>query len=555
MPPRHRPTRSIPASSPRAGITAAIVATLLGSPLATASPWCPADLDDDGVVDSTDLSSLLSQWGRCPSGGCPADLDEDGRVDGIDLTLLLAAWGACPPPPATILVGTVVLSDGTPVAGASIITDLGGGATSGKEGAFELSLALPIGATSVTLSASATIGSASYAGDLLVSDVAVGATNEVGAIILEPQFSCPGGFAWRPTFSPLGLNYWVDALAVFDDGSGPALFVGGRFTSAGGVPANCIAKWNGTTWSALGSGTNLDVRALEVFDDGSGPKLYVGGIFSTAGGVNIGYGIARWNGSTWSKVGSGFNGAVNALAVFDSGSGPALHAGGDFILSGSTAVRRVARWNGSSWSPLGSGVGSCPSCGDEGVRTLAVHDDGSGPALFVGGRFASAGGVNIGYGIARWNGSTWSAVGGGVSDAVSALVVHDDGAGPALYAGGNFLNAGGVPVNKLARWNGQAWSAVGFPTSFLSVFSLASFDDGTGPALYAGGTSFLWKWNGGSWSPFGGGLGSPSGGTVEVYTLRGFEFGGTRSLFVGGQFTTSGGILSPNLAEWGCSGP
>ncbi len=528
---------------------------MLAAPLAAASPWCPSDLNDDGLVDSADLAILQSQWGRCAPGTCSGDLDGDGRVDGVDLMVLLAAWGTCPPPPATIFVGTIVLVDGTPVDGASITTDLGGDATSEKNGSFELELALPIGATAVTLSASATIDSASYSGSLFVSDVAVGATNEIGAITLEPQFSCPGGFAWRPTFAPLGLDYWVDALAVFDDGSGPALYVGGRFTSAGGVPASCIAKWNGTTWSALGSGTNLDVRALEVFDDGSGPALYVGGIFSTAGGVNIGYGIARWNGSTWSAVGSGFNGAVNALAVFDSGSGPALHAGGDFILSGSTATRRVARWNGSSWSPLGSGIGSCPSCGDEGVRTLAVHDDGSGPALFVGGRFASAGGMNIGYGIARWNGSTWSAVGGGVSDAVSALVVHDDGTGPALYAGGNFLNAGGVPVNKLARWNGQAWSAVGFPTSFLSVYSLASFDDGTGPALYAGGTSFLWKWNGGSWSPFGGGLGAPSGETVEVYTLRGFEFGGTRSLFVGGRFTTSGGISSPNLAEWGCSEP
>ena len=443
MPSRHRPTRSIRATSARL----LMIPAMLAVPLASASPWCPADLNDDGLVDATDLSILQSQWGRCPPGGCPADLDGDGRVDGIDLTTLLSAWGICAPPPATILVGTVLLADGTPVPGASITTDLGGAATSGKSGAFELEVALPVGAAVVTLSAAATIGSASFAGSLVVSDPAVGATNEVGAITLEASFSCPEGFAWRPTFSPIGLDYWVDALAVFDDGSGPALFVGGRFTSAGGVPANCIAKWDGTSWSSLGSGTNFDVRALEVFDDGSGPKLYVGGAFSIAGGVNIGYGIARWNGSTWSTVG------------------------------------------------------------------------------------------------------------GGVSDAVSALVVHDDGTGPALYAGGNFLNAGGVSVNKLARWNGQAWSAVGFPTSFLSVYSLASFDDGTGPALYAGGTSFLWKWNGGSWSPFGGGLGSPSGETVEVYTLRGFEFGGTRSLFVGGRFTTSGGISSPNLAEWGCSGP
>ena len=40
------------------------------------------------------------------------------------------------------------------------------------------------------------------------------------------------------------------ALAV----SGTNLYAGGDFTTAGGVPANHIAKWNGSAWSALGSG-------------------------------------------------------------------------------------------------------------------------------------------------------------------------------------------------------------------------------------------------------------------------------------------------------------
>ncbi len=40
-----------------------------------------------------------------------------------------------------------------------------------------------------------------------------------------------------------GTNGFVRALAVFDDGTGPAVYVGGQFTTAGGVPANFIAKW------------------------------------------------------------------------------------------------------------------------------------------------------------------------------------------------------------------------------------------------------------------------------------------------------------------------
>ncbi len=75
------------------------------------------------------------------------------------------------------------------------------------------------------------------------------------------------------------MNSYVYALAV--DASGN-LYAGGNFTTAGGVAANHIAKWNGTSWSALGSGMNSTVYALAV--DASG-NLYAGGDFTTAGGV------------------------------------------------------------------------------------------------------------------------------------------------------------------------------------------------------------------------------------------------------------------------------
>ena len=50
------------------------------------------DLDDDGVVGSSDLIILLGAWGRC-RGECPADLDENGVVGTGDLILLLGNWG------------------------------------------------------------------------------------------------------------------------------------------------------------------------------------------------------------------------------------------------------------------------------------------------------------------------------------------------------------------------------------------------------------------------------------------------------------------------------
>ena len=67
--------------------TGAVTAVLL-TPVGTEL----GDLDDDGVVGSSDLIILLGAWGRCP-GDCPADLDGDGVVGTSDLILLLGNWG------------------------------------------------------------------------------------------------------------------------------------------------------------------------------------------------------------------------------------------------------------------------------------------------------------------------------------------------------------------------------------------------------------------------------------------------------------------------------
>ncbi|TVQ30659.1 MAG: DNRLRE domain-containing protein [Phycisphaeraceae bacterium] len=54
---------------------------------------CPADLDGDGVVGSSDLAILLGAWG---DWGGPFDVDGSGLVGSGDLAALLGAWGPCP---------------------------------------------------------------------------------------------------------------------------------------------------------------------------------------------------------------------------------------------------------------------------------------------------------------------------------------------------------------------------------------------------------------------------------------------------------------------------
>ena len=181
------------------------------------------------------------------------------------------------------------------------------------------------------------------------------------------------GSAWS-ALGPGMNNNNVNALAFDSSGN---LYAGGSFTTTVGGTANALArvgKWNGSAWSALGSGLNNAVNAL-VFD-GSG-NLYAGGGFSSlqGGTPNTLLNIAKWDGSTWSALTrSGPDNTVNALALDSSGT---LYAGGNFTTSGS----RLAKWNGTAWSAVGSGT-------DSFINTLVIDANNH---LFMGGNFTVVG--------------------------------------------------------------------------------------------------------------------------------------------------------------------
>ena len=54
---------------------------------------CLADTNADGVVDITDLLSMISQWGDCDN--CAGDVNDDGTVDINDLLIVISNWGPC----------------------------------------------------------------------------------------------------------------------------------------------------------------------------------------------------------------------------------------------------------------------------------------------------------------------------------------------------------------------------------------------------------------------------------------------------------------------------
>jgi hypothetical protein len=185
--------------------------------------------------------------------------------------------------------------------------------------------------------------------------------SELGA---APRFAPAAPLAasdinWDDRFYPRGTSDNVYALVW----GGGDLYVGGSFTAAGAVAANRIAKWDGSSWSALGTGMNGAIFALAW--DGSNPStgselalsavkgqaLYAGGIFTTAGGAAAKY-IAKWDGASWSALGTGMNNYVYTLAW----DGSNLYAGGMFTTAGGAAANYIAKWDGSSWSALGTGM-------------------------------------------------------------------------------------------------------------------------------------------------------------------------------------------------------
>jgi hypothetical protein len=371
------------------------------------------------------------------------------------------------------------------------------------------------------------------------------------------------GSTWAPLGLGLGFNSEAFALAVFDDGNGPILFVGGgQITTAGGVFAPGLVRWDGSSWSGVGYGVGNRglsdvIKTLAVFDDGRGPALYAGGAFAVAG-VPIGtpdHRIARWDGSDWEIVDELSN-EVNALAVLDDGSGSALYAAGMFQSAGGVpGTRRIARRDGSSWKALGSGIGATLAGSGDRVNCLTIFDDGSGPALFAGGNFSTASGVNARR-IAKWDGAAWSSLNSNMGGEVSAMAVFDDGGGPALYVAGSFTTAGTVTANGIAKWDGSSWSALGSGMD-LPVHALAVFDDGDGPALYAGGrfttaggvaATCIAKWNGSSWAPLGAGVGGSA--ALRVSSLAVLDDSTGPVLYAGGDFTTAGGVAANRIAKW-----
>jgi uncharacterized protein (DUF849 family) len=208
-------------------------------------------------------------------------------------------------------------------------------------------------------------------------------------------------------------------------------------------------------------------------------------------------------------------------------------------------ANRIARYNPTTntWSALGSGTNNS-------VTALAVLPGGD---VIVGGFFTTAGGVAASN-IARYNPTTntWAALGSGTNSDVFALTVLPGGD---VIVGGNFTTAGGVSANRIARYNPttNTWSALGSGTN-SDVFALAVLPGGDviagGGFSTAGGvaTNTIARYNPttNTWSALGSGTNNP------VYALAVLPGG---DVIAGGNFLTAGGSVSAYFARYTFGAP
>lgn len=239
----------------------------------------------------------------------------------------------------------------------------------------------------------------------------------------------------------------VESLAVF----GGDLIVGGWLESVDGTPVQHVARFDGTTWHAMGSEIPLGVSALGSYLD----TLYAGAPSArAAAGLDVL--LWRWDGDSWDGIPLPPGivwGSVHALLEHRG----VLWVAGSFLPGGTPAHEGLGllAWDGGQWSIPGDGLrstGENPELyrprGIQGVHALA----GLGNVLVAGGSMYDASrGI---AGLAAWDGNSWSALPsrGVASDLISF--------GTMVIPTGSLVHTlpDGTEQRAIAGWDGQQWS-------------------------------------------------------------------------------------------------
>jgi hypothetical protein len=245
-------------------------------------------------------------------------------------------------------------------------------------------------------------------------------------------------------------------------------------------------------------------------------------------------GLGQFNRSgAFSQLGGGVHGPdyeVRAILPVDD----EVYVGGQFNVVRDRIAGNIAKWNGSDWDTLQGGMNYRVLC-------LAQFQG----EIYAGGEFTRVNGQRLAY-LARWDGQEWLRVGDPLNGPVHSLIVYDD----ALYVGGRFTRAGEAEINHLAVWNNESWAPVGSGVNGNVLAMAVQEKDliiaGRFERAGAVDANKIARWNGSVFQPVGKGL----DGNVFCLAVDG------NKIYAGGEFTHETGSPIPlnYIACWDVQG-
>ena len=197
------------------------------------------------------------------------------------------------------------------------------------------------------------------------------------------------------------MNGGVAALTADSNGT---LYAGGQFINVNGIPeADHVAAFDGS-WHAMGSGSGPTKGAVDSMVRSlaaHGTDVYVGTDAVDVAQIATADHVVKWNGSSWSAVGTNTAGTdgwfpassfINGITTV----GPMVFAAGSFQnANGVATADGVAYFDGSVWRPIGSnGAGNGPEIGN--LTAVSVFRNN----IVIAGNFTTAGGDGLATSIA-----------------------------------------------------------------------------------------------------------------------------------------------------------
>jgi hypothetical protein len=257
------------------------------------------------------------------------------------------------------------------------------------------------------------------------------------------------------------LNY--DILDSIIDGNNNVYVVGGFSNIGGASNVGRIAKWDGTTWSALSTNA-ISSGIANAISAGPDGKIYVGGSFTNAnnGALSTPQSLAVWDGTSWATP------AVGPYSI-TSGTVTALLVTRDNVLwwaqdIGSNQIR-VCAMPQSGFVPVPFGYNEVIVTKSVGAAKVTSLVEGLDGKVYIGGDFDNfQTPVRPGNGLMVWSGSGTPTPLPGLTASlnVKRLIMDKKGLlhiqAAVGSAAGLYLSNGG---NSYLTWNGTSFNRIG----------------------------------------------------------------------------------------------